>query len=83
MAVRRKGRGRGGTIRVNRSWVYIVVGAAMVAGGLALLSRLQDEDEFLEDPIAEARRMLSRAQTKVSEIEAGLQSSRQSAPQGA
>jgi hypothetical protein len=58
---------------VSRSWIYIVAGAALIAGGLALLSQFQSTHAGgLEDPIAEAQRMLSRAQSTVSEIEAGL-----------
>lgn len=68
---------------MNRSWWYIVAGAALVAGGLALLYQARTEEHGSEDPIAEARKMLSRAQTKVSEIEAVLQSGRPCSPQTA
>lgn len=68
---------------MNRTWVYIVAGAAMVAGGLALLSQIQAGEKRSEDPIAEAQKMLSRAQTKVSEIEAGIRSAQKYTPQAA
>jgi len=68
---------------VNRTWVYIVAGAALVAGGLALLYQVQAGEGRSDDPIAEAQKMLSRAQTKVSEIEAGLRSTKQYSPQAA
>ncbi|HEY3268430.1 MAG TPA: hypothetical protein VGM37_16035 [Armatimonadota bacterium] len=67
---------------MNKTWVYIVAGTALVVGGLALLARAEGGPQS-DDPIAEAQRMLSRAQTKVSEIEAGLRSSRPSAPEAA
>jgi hypothetical protein len=57
-----------------------VAGAALVAGGIALLSHYHGEPDG-SDPITEAQRMLDRAQTKISEIEAGLQSSRDFSPQ--
>jgi hypothetical protein len=57
---------------VSRQWVYIIAGAALVAGGLAFLSQIQDTyHRESPDPIAEAQRLLSRAQSRVSEIEAG------------
>jgi len=62
---------------VNRNWFYVVAGAALVAGGLALLARLQlAGGRTVDDPIAEAQRLLSKAQSTVSEIEAGLQGAR-------
>lgn len=66
---------------MNRTWVYIVTGAALVVGGIALLSHYQAEGDGPADPISEAQRMLDRAQSKLSEIEAGLQSSRDFIPQ--
>lgn len=64
----------------NRRWLYIIAGAALVAGGIVLLSRIRCSEEEYEDPIADAQRMLSRAQSKISEIEAGLQSARHPQP---
>jgi hypothetical protein len=66
--------------RENRNWMYLLAGAALVAGGIVMLSRIESYHRTTEDPIADAQRMLSRAQSKISEIEAGLQSSRQSQP---
>lgn len=66
-----------GNTLVNRTWVYVIGGVTLIAGGLAILSQLQASGEqAIEDPIAEAQRMLSRAQTKVSEIEDNLRHSR-------
>lgn len=64
----------------NRRWIFVIAGAALVAGGIVLLSRLGTSGPDGQDPIAEAQNMLSRAQSKVSEIEAGLQSARQPQP---
>ena len=63
-------------ITVNRTLVYIVAGAALVVGGVALLTRKRAMSDTIADPITEAQRMLDRAQTKITEIEAGLRSSR-------
>lgn len=65
---------------MKRTWVYIAAGAALVVGGIALLSHYTGESETA-DPISEAKRMLDRAQNKLSEIETGLQSSRDFSPQ--
>jgi len=68
---------------VNRTWVYIVAGAALVAGGVALLSHHRGAPGGSDDPITEAQRMLDRAQATISDIEAGLRSSRGASPQPA
>lgn len=66
---------------MNRTWVYIITGSALVVGGLALLSHFAGDAESPHDPLSEAQRMLDRAQTKITEIEAGLKSSRDLFPQ--
>jgi hypothetical protein len=60
-----------------------VAGAALVAGGVAILSHQRGASQGASDPITEAQRMLDRAQTKLSEIEAGLRSTRDYTPQTA
>ena len=66
---------------MNRKWVYIIAGAGLVAGGFALLAQVDSPRSGSGDPIAEAERLLSSAQTKVSEIEAGLGSARAEQPE--
>lgn len=61
--------------------MYILAGAALVAGGIVVLSRIESLHHHAEDPIGEAQRMLSRAQSKITEIEAGLRTARE--PQAA
>jgi hypothetical protein len=61
----------------QRRVAYLIAGAALVAGGILILSRL-DQPREEEDPLSEAQRMISRAQSKISEIEAGLHSTRPS-----
>ena len=56
--------------------MYILAGAALVAGGVVVLSRIESLHQHLDDPIAEAQRMLSRAQGKLTEIENGLRTAR-------
>jgi hypothetical protein len=65
----------------NRNWMYVLAGAALVAGGIIVLSRIESLHQHAEDPIADAQRMLFRAQSKVTEIESGLRSARE--PQAA
>ena len=52
----------------------------MVAGGIMLLSRVRSFEDEGDDPLEEAQRMLSRAQGKISEIEAGFHAARHSQP---
>lgn len=65
---------------MNRNLAYILAGAALVAGGIVLLSRIEAVHEAGNDPIEEAQRMLSRAQSKIAEIEAGFHAARHSQP---
>jgi hypothetical protein len=57
---------------VNRKWAYIVAGSSLIAAGVAILAIVQRHEMRGGDPIEEAQRMLTRAQTKLSEIESGL-----------
>ncbi|HEY3413917.1 MAG TPA: hypothetical protein VGM51_12820 [Armatimonadota bacterium] len=61
----------------NINWLYILAGAALVAGGIVVLSRIESLHQNPDDPIADAQRMLSRAQSKLTEIEAGLRTARE------
>jgi hypothetical protein len=68
---------------VNRTWVYIVTGAALVIGAAVVLGACGGGPDGVKDPISEAQNMLDRAQTKLSEIEARLHSSQDYAPEPA
>ena len=57
---------------MNRKWAYIVAGSSLIAAGVAILAVLQRHEIHGGDPIEEAQRMLTRAQTKLNEIETGL-----------
>lgn len=57
---------------MNRKWAYIVAGSSLIAAGVAILAIVQRHEVRGGDPIEEAQRMLTRAQSKLSEIETGL-----------
>lgn len=59
------------------NWICMLAGVALVAGGIVILSRVEFLQPQSDDPIAEAQRMLLLAQGKVSEIETGLRSARE------